>query len=145
VRLTLDENGRLAATAQPLASNPPHWRFAVSPRAIHSADLLLGHKTGWRDLYDGEAARLKEECGADEVVFCNERGEVCEGARSNIFVARGGLLLTPPLASGLLPGVLRAQLLAQGRAREAVLTPGDLNGEVWFGNSLRGLIPGKAV
>jgi branched-subunit amino acid aminotransferase/4-amino-4-deoxychorismate lyase len=51
-------------------------------------------------------------------------------------------LLTPPLACGLLPGVLRAELLSQGRAREAVLTPRDLEGEVWFGNSLRGLIKG---
>lgn len=145
VRLTLNEAGRHDAAAQPLAPNPPHWTFAVSPRAIHSGDPLLGHKTDWRDLYDGEAARLNSELGADEVVFCNERGEVCEGARSNVFVAQDGVLLTPPLASGLLPGVLRAQLLAEGRAREAVLTPRDLNGEVWFGNSLRGLIRARAV
>ena len=145
VRLALDENGGHAVTVQALAPNPPHWCFALSPRAIHSADPLLRHKTDWRELYDGEAARLKDELGADEAVFCNERGEVCEGARSNIFVARGGTLLTPPLASGLLPGVLRAQLLAEGRAREAVLTPDDLKGEVWFGNSLRGLIKGVPV
>jgi para-aminobenzoate synthetase/4-amino-4-deoxychorismate lyase len=78
-------------------------------------------------------------------VFCNERGELCEGGRSNIFVERDGVLLTPPLSCGLLPGVLRAELIAQGRAREAVLRPGDLKGEVWFGNSLRGLIKGAPI
>ncbi len=140
VRLVLDEGGH-EATACPLPPNPLCWSFALSPKTVLSGDILLRHKTDWRELYDGEAARL----GSDEVVFCNERGEVCEGARSNIFVERDGLLLTPPLSCGLLPGVLRAELIAQGRAREAVLRPGDLKGEVWFGNSLRGLIQGAPI
>ena len=49
-------------------------------------------------------------------------------------------MLTPPLASGALPGVLRAELLADGRAREAVLWPEDLAGGFWLGNALRGLV-----
>jgi para-aminobenzoate synthetase/4-amino-4-deoxychorismate lyase len=76
----------------------------------------------------------------DEVVFQNERGELTEGARSNIFVERDGILLTPPLEAGVLPGILRAELIAEGGAVEATLTPDDLDGEVWLGNSLRGLI-----
>jgi len=75
------------------------------------------------------------------VVFLNERGELTEGARSNIFLNRGGILLTPPLDAGVMDGRLRAELIAQGAAREAVLTPDDLAGEFYFGNSLRGLIP----
>ena len=55
------------------------------------------------------------------------------------------LLLTPPLGAGVLPGILRADLIAQGRAREATLTPGDLDGTVYFGNSLRGLIRAQRV
>jgi para-aminobenzoate synthetase/4-amino-4-deoxychorismate lyase len=140
VRLTLDETGH-GATAQGLEPNAPHWTFAVSPRPVQSGDVLLRHKTGWREPYESEVARL----GADEVIFCNERGEVCEGARSNIFVARDGVLLTPPLSCGLLPGVLRAELIARGRAREAVLTPDDLKGDLYFGNSLRGLVKGAPI
>ena len=49
--------------------------------------MLLRHKTSWRELYEAEAKRL----GTDEVIFCNERGELTEGARSNIFVKRGGM------------------------------------------------------
>ena len=75
------------------------------------------------------------------MVFLNERGEVAEGARSSVFVERDGVLLTPPLNSGALPGVLRAALLASGRAREAMLMPADLAGGFWLGNALRGLIP----
>jgi para-aminobenzoate synthetase/4-amino-4-deoxychorismate lyase len=74
-------------------------------------------------------------------VFLNQRGEVAEGARSNVFVERDGVLLTPPVASGALPGVLRAELLATGKAREAVLLPADLEGGFWLGNALRGLVP----
>jgi para-aminobenzoate synthetase/4-amino-4-deoxychorismate lyase len=134
VRLTLDESGIHEASAQALEPDPPHWRWALSPQHSCSTDVLLRHKTSRRELYDAPHP------GLDEMVFCNERGEVTEGARSNIFVKRDGVLLTPPLAAGVLPGVLRAELIAQGRAREAALTPGDLEGEMYFGNSLRGLV-----
>ena len=138
VRLTLNESGAHHATAHDLPHNPPHWTYAISPERTDSADILLRHKTSWRELYESEVRRL----GTDEVIFLNERGELTEGARSNIFVRRNGILLTPPQDAGLLPGILRAELIAQGQAREAVLTPDDLAGEVYFGNSLRGLIPG---
>ncbi len=137
VRLTLNETGLHRATSHDLLPNPAHWTYAVSPRRTDSNDMLLRHKTSWRDLYENEVKRL----GTDEVIFCNQRGELTEGARSNIFIMRDGVLLTPPLDTGVLDGRLRAELIAQGLAREAVLTPDDLAGEVWFGNSLRGLIP----
>lgn len=48
--------------------------------------------------------------------------------------------MTPPANCGLLPGVLREEMLAKG-AREAVLRLKDLeNGQIYMGNSLRGLI-----
>jgi para-aminobenzoate synthetase/4-amino-4-deoxychorismate lyase len=137
-RLTLGESGEHTATAEPLAPNPAHWTYNLSAARVQSTDVLLRHKTSWRELYDGEVARL----GSDEVVFQNERGEITEGARSNIFVERDGILLTPPLAAGVLDGRLRAELIAAGRAREATLFPDDLAKGLFFGNSLRGLIAG---
>ena len=83
---------------------------------------------------------------ADEVILLNERGEVCEGTITNVFVDIGdGVLVTPALACGLLPGVLRGELLDAGRAREAVLSPADLMDAkaLFVGNSLRGLIPAR--
>ena len=74
------------------------------------------------------------------MLFLNERDEICEGARTNLFVARDGGLLTPALTCGLLPGVFREHLLAQSRAREAVLRLADLSGDFFLGNSLRGLL-----
>ncbi len=102
--------------------------------------MWLGHKTTNRALYDQARAGLP--VGIDELIFVNERGEVCEGTITNVFVQEGDRLLTPPLASGLLPGVLRAELLDTGRAVEAVLTLPDLEHAeaIFCGNSLRGLI-----
>ncbi len=139
VRLTLDQAGKYQAVAHALPPNPPHWRYRMSPEHTQSSDQLLRHKTSRRELYD------RDHPGCDEMLFCNERGELTEGGRSNIFIRRDGLLLTPSLEAGLLPGILRAELIAGGDAREAVLTPDDLGGEVWLGNSLRGLIAAKSA
>jgi len=141
VRLTLNEMGQHEATAHDLPFNPPHWTYAISSQRTDSRDPFLRHKTNWRELYESEVKRL----GTNEVVFMNERGEITEGARSNIFIRRGDTTLTPALMSGLLNGCLRAEMLARGLAHEAVLTPDDLKGEVYFGNSLRELIEAKPV
>jgi para-aminobenzoate synthetase / 4-amino-4-deoxychorismate lyase len=68
---------------------------------------------------------------------------LAEGSRTTIFIERDGRLLTPALGSGLLPGTLRAELIAEGRAVEAVLTLEDLKAadRVYLGNSVRGLVP----
>jgi branched-chain amino acid aminotransferase len=55
-------------------------------------------------------ARAVEQ-GASEAIFANTRGELCEGTGSNVFVAVGGRLMTPPLDSGCLPGITRELVL----------------------------------
>ncbi|MBV8399287.1 MAG: aminotransferase class IV family protein, partial [Acetobacteraceae bacterium] len=111
VRLVMQPRGGISVTITPHSGTPPGtvWGLALSPSRLDPDDPLLRHKTTSRALYDQERARLCR-AGVDEVVFLNLRGEVCEGAIANIFVARGGTLLTPPVSCGLLPGVLRAHL-----------------------------------
>ena len=141
VRLTLSEEGKYTCTAASLLNGDAAWSFAISPLRVSSADALARHKTNWRDLYENEFARLAKSSGCDEVVFLNERGEVVEGSRTNIFVARDGKLLTPPLSAGALDGCLRRALIDEERCIEATLLPENLvNAEVYLGNSLRGLI-----
>ena len=141
VRLVLGADGAVVtsvAALEPVAPEPV-WAVAIAKTRFDSAAPLLRHKTTRRDLYENELAAS----GADEVLFLNERDEVCEGARSNVFLAREGKLLTPPLSSGLLPGTLRAQLLREGRAQEALLRLSDFEGaEFYMGNSVRGLVRG---
>jgi para-aminobenzoate synthetase / 4-amino-4-deoxychorismate lyase len=142
VRLTLNKAGEIAVQSFSMEDVPPLAQGAVlAEQRIDSGDPLRRHKTTSRAIYDEALRRLPADAGIFDAVFLNERGEVVEGGRSNVFVERDGVLLTPPLASGALPGVLRASLLEQGRAREAVLYPADLQGDFWLGNALRGLMP----
>ena len=144
VRLLLGEDGDVSVTItpQPRATDDAVMRYVVSDTRLASSDLFLYHKTTRRDLYDQEWKHFSETLGADEVIYLNERGELAEGSRTTIFLERDGKLETPTLDTGLLPGTLRASLLAQGRAVERRLTIDDLNqaDAVYLGNSVRGLV-----
>jgi para-aminobenzoate synthetase/4-amino-4-deoxychorismate lyase len=144
VRLLMAEDGStsLMVAEQPAQKPGAVLRFAVSDTRIDSANPFLFHKTTRRELYDREWQHYADTLKADEVVYLNERDEVAEGSRTNIFVERGGQLFTPPLTSGLLPGVLRSELIAAGKVQEAVLTLDDVvrADAVYVGNSVRGLV-----
>jgi para-aminobenzoate synthetase/4-amino-4-deoxychorismate lyase len=143
VRLVLSENGSFVCTAASLpAASPAAWRYAISPKVIHSGDVLLRHKTNWREAYEEDLANLQN---CDEVLFVNEHGHLTEGSRTNLFVRGAGRLITPPLDDGVLDGCLRRALIDEGVCEESIIRPHDLEAadEVLLGNSLRGLI--KAV
>lgn len=145
-RLTMDVTGQFDLTTAPLAESPAIWRLGVSETRLDSADIWLRHKTTRRAVYDTARAAMPDT--VDELLFLNERGELCEGSITNLFLeARDGRRLTPPLYSGLLPGILREELLEQEEFTEAVLTLNDLKDarSVFMGNSLRGLIPVELV
>ena len=143
VRITLGHDGDFTLEQAPLAVGAPGPQPTVtlSPERVSSTDPLLRHKTTARALYDRELARVVE-AGHFDALFINERGELTEGARSNLFVEKNGVLLTPPCEAGLLDGVLRRRLLRQGKAQEAMLTAEDLHraDAIFVGNGLRGLI-----
>jgi 4-amino-4-deoxychorismate lyase len=136
VRLTLAADGACAVTVAPLPPSPAVWRLGLAAVRLRSDDPWLRVKSTRRAAYD--AARAALAPGLDEVVFLNERGEVCDGTITTVFFDRGEGLRTPPLACGLLPGVLRAELAAP----EEVLRAADLpHVRLWVGNALRGLSP----
>ncbi|WP_264597071.1 aminotransferase class IV [Rhodoblastus acidophilus] len=145
VRLELRRCGEIVWNAAPFALEPPRvWCVALAGTRLDSANPLLRYKTTQRAVYeDALAAAQAADPRVDEVIFLNERDEVCEGARTNLFLPRENQLLTPPLACGLLAGVLRADLLERGEAREQCLRLDDLRGGFALGNALRGLICGR--
>ncbi|WP_292528635.1 aminotransferase class IV [Methylocystis sp.] len=148
VRLVLARDGAIETSVTPIEPIPRDtiWRVAIAKRRFSSADPLLRHKTTRRALYEDALTDAAQRCGADEVLFQNERDELCEAARCNLFVPQGEILLTPPLSSGLLPGTLRAALIAQGQAHEAILRLEDISkSEFFLGNSVRGLIRARLV
>ena len=77
------------------------------------------------------------------MLLYNDRGEVTESTMANLVVEIGGVRLTPPIASGLLPGTLRAHLLDEGKIREKVITVQELidAADCYLLNSVRGFHP----
>ncbi len=143
-RLTLAAGGTLALSVGPIAAAPPVWRLRWAAERVRSDDPWRRVKTSRRGIYDRARAALPDD--AEEVLFLNERGEVAEGAITTIFAVTDEGLLTPPVRCGALPGILREELIAQGRARERVLRPADLVGaRLCVGNSLRGLLRARLV
>jgi len=141
VRLVIARSGAYAleigAQPEPLAAP---LACAVLPLPVDPADLRLRHKTSDRHFY-AAALRAAQAAGAGEALFVDPAGRLTEGSFTNLFLDRDGILLTPPAARGLLPGVLRRSLIEAGRAREADLTLDDLAGGFFLGNALRGLMP----
>lgn len=144
VRMLLDRRGELKITSELLAvtaSEPVS--VCLARRATHSADSFLFHKTTCRGLYE-ESFHAAAAQGFGEVLFCNEREELTEGAISNLYLVREGKWRTPALASGVLNGVERRYLLAtRPEVEEGVLTLEDLRtaDELWLSNAVRGLRP----
>ncbi|MFL9867317.1 aminodeoxychorismate synthase component I [Paraburkholderia fungorum] len=149
MRLALSKNGAVQITSavlMPLAGSSvgvllgPDHAFP----ATHADDPLLRHKTTRRAEYD-RGWREAEAQGAFDTLFFNERGELTEGGRSNVFVKLAGQWWTPPLESGVLPGIMRSVLLEDIdlRATERVLTRVDVQTAeaLLVCNALRGAIP----
>jgi para-aminobenzoate synthetase/4-amino-4-deoxychorismate lyase len=140
VRLLLSRSGEMAIEVKPFEdpSEVPA-RVTIRPLPVNRDDFRLRYKTTDRRFYD----QIRREEGAFETIFVDPDGQLTEGSRTNVFVERDGKLLTPPLTRGLLPGVLRAKLIDEGRAEEAELTPDDLAEGFYVGNIVRGLVPAK--
>src|SRR5262249_2500094 len=95
VRLVAREAGVTASTER-FDNAARTWRCRISSRAIDANDIYRAHKTTRRGLYDEERKAATAD-GFDEVLFLNQRGEIAEGAITNVFLERGGVLLTPPV------------------------------------------------
>lgn len=136
LRMTVAAAGNFELEQALLPMAKAEWRVGLSTERLQSGDPWLGIKSTHRPVYDSARSAMAPEL--DEVLLCNERGEVCDGTITTVFFDRGQGLRTPPLTCGLLPGVLRAQMACP----EEILMSDDLPlVRLWVGNSLRGLIP----
>jgi para-aminobenzoate synthetase / 4-amino-4-deoxychorismate lyase len=146
VRLMLARSGATTLEAAPLPTPLAEPLTAIPlPNPLDPSDWRLAHKTTDRGFYDDALAAAR--CmHAAEAILVRADGLVTEGSFTNLFLdSADGTLLTPPARLGLLPGVLREQLLAEGRAREAELTLDDLTNGFWLGNAMRGLVRAKLI
>jgi len=140
VRLMLAPSGRMAIEIEPLFPTPGDFvDVAALPLPVDRGDFRLRHKTTDRGFYVDARNRAR----TFEVALVDPEGFVTEGSFTNIFTRGPGALLTPPLSRGLLPGVLRAELIANGSAVEADLRVEDLAEPFFIGNASRGLLPAR--
>ena len=152
LRLQLDRHGVLSHRMESMELSPmespqskevlhtdelPVVELALVRTAVSAEDTFLTHKTSRREAYD---RAVKEIPGGCEPVMFNTSGNVTESAIANIVYQMNGELFTPPLADGLLPGVLRDELLDKGVITERTLPVVDLKSveAFWLINSLRG-------
>ncbi|MBC8718872.1 aminotransferase class IV family protein [Ochrobactrum sp. Marseille-Q0166] len=149
LRLTLAPDGLVQIAAFPYEPLQPQtvWRIALAETRLKHDDVLLRHKTTRRQAYI--AAREEYSTAeVDEVILLNDRGEVCEGTITSIFLDIGGTTcVTPALSCGLLDGVLRRELLNNGVVQEGSVSVDDLSRarNILVGNSLRGMIRAQLV
>ncbi|MFZ0337702.1 MAG: chorismate-binding protein, partial [Terracidiphilus sp.] len=144
VRLLLNTEGGVEIASEVLpppgeANRIARVRFA--PQRTDPADVMLYHKTTHRPLYQPAFAQAAA-AGFDDVLFLNVRGEVTEGAISNVFIEKDDRWATPPVECGLLEGVYRRHLLAtRPEMQERVLHLNDLRhaDAVYIANAVRGL------
>ncbi|KOF52420.1 MULTISPECIES: aminotransferase class IV family protein [unclassified Achromobacter] len=143
LRLLVARDGSRHIQTAPLPPLPPGQEVMLAPEALDSAEPLLRYKTTYRPWYTKTIEWLPAHPRVFDLLYLNERGELCEGSRSNVYLLLGGDWYTPPVASGCLPGVQREELLERGQATERVLTLDDLReaSEIRLSNALRGWFP----
>ena len=140
-RLELHPDGTLRAEMIPFPADAPAQpqRVALAASSVSRRALGLYHKTTDRAMYE---TALSARPGVFDVILWNEEHEATELTRGNLVVELGGRLCTPPVASGLLPGTLRGELLEQGKIIEQIVRVDELRTAkaLWFVNALRGWI-----
>ena len=140
VRLLLSPKGSMAIELKPMPAVPSGAvNVVVRPLPVDPSDFRLRYKTTAKDILK----QVRRDSGAFEAIFTDPEGRLTEGSFTNIFVEREGRLVTPPLARGLLPGLLRQRLIDEGQAEEGDLTPGDLGQGFLIGNMVRGLMKAR--
>jgi len=146
LRVRLTAAGDAIVEPRPLAAPAEPVAVLLSSARVRSDDPLLRLKTTWRPAQERAAAEA-DAAGCFDALLRNERGELTEGARTTLFARIDGTLVTPPLEAGLLPGILRARMLAAGEAVERTIAPDDLRRAeaIFVGNSARGMLRAHLV
>ncbi|MDP1607132.1 MAG: aminodeoxychorismate synthase component I [Rhodocyclaceae bacterium] len=138
VRLLCDRRGRGRTECSALAPTADNLPVALAAGPIDGDEEFIRHKTTERAAY----RRFDPPAGVFDTLLWNTHGEITEFTRGNVVLELAGHLVTPPLACGLLPGVLRAELLARGEIQERTVRLDELPQAtgLWFINSVRGWV-----
>ncbi|GAB1442178.1 aminodeoxychorismate synthase component I [Ignavibacteriales bacterium] len=139
LKLLLWKYGKVEVRIGKLTPLPDKINVAISKSKISTDNRYLYFKSTHRQLYDSERA-LTIKDGLFDLIYLNERGEVCEGGITNVFIRKGDVYYTPSAECGLLQGVGRKLFMEKNECTEKILYPEDLAeaDEIILTNSLRG-------
>ena len=143
VRLLSDREGALEVEGYMMEPAPEEIMVALASQPVDSRDELLRYKTTDRAVYENRLSTLD----VFDTLLWNELGYITEFTRGNVVVELDGQRITPPVDDGLLPGVLRQDLLDSGQIVERQLSKALLQQatRIWFINSVRGWLPARLV
>jgi para-aminobenzoate synthetase/4-amino-4-deoxychorismate lyase len=144
IRLLLDRHGRCATQLTVLddaALERSNARLWLSPHRTDPSDVFVFHKTTRRARFDVDRREALAR-GCFDALYANTRGEITEGAVTSVLIEIDGAWRTPPLSSGLLPGIWRALELRSGLVKTCRLRIEDLSRaqRIRIGNSVRGSV-----
>jgi para-aminobenzoate synthetase/4-amino-4-deoxychorismate lyase len=136
VRVRLERQGRVLIESEPIPAEESPWLVRLAQEPIDPQNVFLYHKTTNRGVYD-QCRKAAGRC--NDVLMWNSKRQLTESTMANIVIEKGGRLVTPPVESGLLPGVFREWLLEEGKIEEGVITVKDLRDakKVFLINSVR--------
>jgi para-aminobenzoate synthetase/4-amino-4-deoxychorismate lyase len=134
LRLLLDKQGNYTIEYRDLEPSLS-GKVRISPLRVDSRDIFLYHKTSYRPYFQVNYGVFYDE------LFFNEKGELTEGSRTNIVLEIQGQRYTPPVSCGLLNGIYRQKMLADGECSEKILFKEDVLGaeHIYCVNSVRGI------
>ncbi|TGN00813.1 aminodeoxychorismate synthase component I [Leptospira yasudae] len=146
VKISLHVSGTIHWEHSELSGFQKKGNVRISKIKMDSASEFRKHKTNLRAVYDQEG-KLARDTDCLDTIFLNEKDEITEGSITNLFVKIGDSYFTPPLDSGILPGVFRERLLKRNGFYEKILSLEDLtnSNSVFLCNSLRGILRIKEV
>jgi len=139
IRLVVAKDGGLRCEAAPLEPASMHFGdICLAGKPVDKSSVLLYHKTTDRRVYEDA---VRQHPGNSDVLLFNEAGQITESTFANVAVDIDGVLYTPPLCCGLLPGTYRAWLLNRRQIKERVLTIEDAlrSPNIYLMNSVRGM------
>ena len=131
-RIELFKDGHFEVTTRAIPAPKVNPKVKIAYK-VNSANPFLYHKT---------SIRSPMPQGVFDEIGINEKGELTEGTFTNIGVQLNGTIYTPPLKCGLLNGITRQKLLRDGKIKEKILYPNDLQNaeKIFCFNSVRGVV-----
>lgn len=147
IRVLLHRDGQLEISYSVIEAPKDDVKtIMLSDHKVDANNILLKYKTTERSLYETEFQKAAQQ-NCYDVFFMNTNDEITECTRHNIFIKKDKQWFTPPLASGLLGGIKRAELIneLQEKCTVKVLTLDDIQkaDRIFVTNSVRGLVEVK--